>query len=168
MQKKVNFTPFKPFKTTKTKKVLSRVAKRKIYLPKKPKVGMLQINGRTYRVGTSKIEQRWLDFLGIKERQKVIYGFAGKVIVVDGIDLHNRIIYEMLGGHAHGSIKTYPTNRDTKTWLGKTPNEMYYGTINRFNFLRGLGYKIFFTWDYEYRTGKTLGRFYRGQGDNLY
>ena len=98
------------------KKPLSRAAKRRIYMPKKPKTGMLQINGRTYRVGTSKIEQQWLDYLGVKDRQKVIYGFFGKVIVVDGIDIQKRVIYEMLGGHAHGSIKTYPKNRDLKTY----------------------------------------------------
>jgi len=159
----------KLFKSRTTKRKLTRVAKRKFCLPKKrPAVGMLQIHGKTYRVGTSKIEQQWLDLLQVKDRQKVIYGFNGKVLVVDGIDTKNRVIYEMLGGHVHGSHKVYKTNRDQKTWLGKTPNEMYYETVARFNFLRQLNWKILFVWDYDFKVKKSFGRFYKGPGDSLY
>lgn len=154
-------------KTTKSR-FMSRRALGRIAMSKKQKTGMLQINGRQYKVGTSKIEKEWLDLFQITERQKVIYGFNGKILVVDGIDTKKRIVYEMLGGHAHGSHKTYPKNRDIKTWLGKTPNEMYYETINRFNFLHSLGYQVMFVWDYEFRVRKTFGRFYKGPGDNLY
>lgn len=159
---------FKP-KSTKKKTILSRVAYKRIHTPSQnKKIGLLQINGRNYKVGTSKIEQQWLDSFHVINRQKVIYGFKGKVLIVDGIDPQRKIVYEMLGGFCHGSHITYKQNRDTKTWLGKTPNEMYHETINRFNFLYNLGYKIIFVWDYEYKAHKSTGRLYKGPGDNLY
>ena len=62
-----------------------------------------------------------------------------------------------------------PKNRDTIIpWLGKTPNQLYYGTIERYNFLQSVGMEVFFVWDYDYKAHKSIGRFYRGPGDNLY
>lgn len=170
IKKSKSITQTKSKKTSKTHRtILSRAAFRRIHMPSKnKKIGLLQINGRNYKVGTSKIEQQWLDSFHVINRQKVIYGFKGKVLIVDGIDPQRKIIYEMLGGFCHGSHITYKQNRDTKTWLGKTPNEMYYETINRFNFLYSLGYKIIFVWDYEYKAHKSNGRLYMGPGDSLY
>lgn len=127
----------------------------------------VKVGNKYYRVGTSKSEKDWLDRLGIKDRQKVFYGFAGKVFVVDGIDEIHKIVYEYLGEQAHGSHKTYKTNRDKLTWLGKTPNQLYYETLARFDYLNMIGYRVFFVWYLDNKKGIT-GRFYRGKGDNLY
>lgn len=89
-------------------------------------------------------------------------------MVVDGIDYINKIVYEFNGDHVHGSHYLYKKDRDVKTWLGKTPNELYYSTIERYNFLTSIGYKVFFVWESQYKAKKTNGRFYKGSGDNLY
>lgn len=143
------------------------LAKARFQMPKRQPLGMVSVGGKVYKVGTSKAEKDWLDKFGITQRQKVFYGFHGKIFVVDGVDERRRIVYEYLGEQAHGSHKTYKTNRDVKTWLGKTPNQMYYETVERFNYLNDLGYQVFFVWYLDNKKGY-LGRFYRGRGDNLY
>lgn len=123
-------------------------------------------NGKKIRVGSSKAENLWLDKLNIRVREKVII-IAGKMYVVDGFDPRTMTCFEYNGSHAHGAHKLYPTNRDTKTWLGKTPNELYYGTLERYRILKLHGFKIFFVWDYQFKRGE-LGRLYRGGSDDLY
>lgn len=123
-------------------------------------------NGKKIRVGSSKAENLWLDKLGIKVREKVII-IAGKTYVVDGFDPTTMTCFEYNGSHAHGSHRLYPTNRNIKTWLGKTPNELYNNTIERYKVLKLHGFKIFFVWDYQFKKGE-LGRLYRGGNDNLY
>jgi hypothetical protein len=123
-------------------------------------------NGKKIRVGSSKAENEWLDRLGIKVREKVII-IAGKTYVVDGFDPRTMTCFEYNGSHAHGSHKLYPNNRNVKTWLGKTPNELYNNTLERYRVLKLHGFKIFFVWDYQFKRGE-LGRLYRGGSDNLY
>lgn len=140
---------------------------RKKSISKKPNIGFVSIGKSQYKVGTSVSEKAWLDKLLIKDRQKVIYGFNGKIIVVDGINTTTRTIYEYLGEHCH-SIRAYPKEKwDIKTWMGKTPREMYNATINRFLFLQSLGWKVFFVWHKDFKKGK-LGRYFLGKNDTLY
>lgn len=136
--------------------------------PKKPSNLTYAIadNGKKIRVGSSKEEKEWLDKLNISIREKVII-IAGKTFVVDGFDPKTRTCLEYNGSHAHGSHKVYPINRDIKTWLGKTPNELYYGTLERYKLLKWAGFKVFFVWDYQYKKGN-MGRYYNGGDDNLY
>lgn len=155
----------------KTKAAKSRTATRKAIKkfcrPKKPKIGFVAVGKTKYKVGTSKAENDWLTALGVFDRQKIIYGFHGKILVVDGIDYNKKIIYEF-NGEAFHSILAYPRNKwDVKTWTGKTPRQMYNETVERYNFLYSLGFKIFFVWYKDYKQGK-LGRFFKGPGDNLY
>lgn len=146
----------------KTKKHL-----KKAHVLKKPNTGFVAVGKSKYKVGTSASEKIWLDKLLIKDRQKVIYGFNGKVIVVDGVNVNTRTVYEYLGEHCH-SILAYPREKwDIKTWLGKTPREMYRNTINRFLFLQSLGWKVFFVWHRDFKKGK-LGRYFLGKSDTLY
>lgn len=126
-----------------------------------------KIGNKTYHCGTSREEDEWLKKLGVTARQQVIYGYNGKVMVVDGIDYTKRIVFEYLGSHCH-SIRAYPREKwDIPTWMGKTPREMYLETINRFKFLKARSYKIFFVWDKDYKKG-FMGRYFKGNGDNLY
>ena len=143
------------------------VAVKKIQMPAKKFTTVKDLKGRVYKAGTSKEEDSWLDKLGIVTRQKIIFGFKGKVIIVDGLDYKTHTVYEYLGSHVH-SIKAYPVEKwDIPVWTGKTPRQMYTETIERFRFLFGLGWKVFFVWDYEYKKGM-LGRYFRGKDDNLY
>ena len=124
-------------------------------------------NGRSYRAGKSKAADKWLDKLGVVDREKVIAAF-GKTYIIDGIDLTQKIAYEYLGNTYHGSHKTFPINRDIPIkFLNKTPNQLYNGTIERFKFLTLIGFKVFFVWESDDKKG-FMGRFYMGNNDNLY
>ena len=148
---------------------LTRIAKRKIYASKKVKRQGFTIadNGYKVRHGTSKAEEVWLNKLNVPIRSKVLILF-GKTYVIDGFDPTTNTCFEYNGEAYHGSHKVYPINRDQKTWMGKSPNELYYGTIQRYELLRNCGMKVFFVWEKDFKSGKTMGRFYRGPGDNLY
>lgn len=168
MLKKKSVTSPK-IKTYKPKRILSRVAKRKIFMPKKPKqVFSIANNGRKVRHGVSRAEIEWLNKLNVPERSKIIILF-GKTYVVDGFDPKTNTCYEYNGDRFHGSHKVYRINRNIKdSWLGKSPDELYYGTLQRYALFKSVGFKVFFVWESDYKTGKSLGRYYRGGNDNLY
>ena len=149
-----------------TRAAMKRIRK-KFSMPKKKAIGLVKVGNTNYRVGTSKSEKEWLDKLGVRERQKVIFGFGGKILVVDGIDYENKTVYEYNGEQCH-SIRAYPKEKwDVKTWMGKTPREMYMATLHRFSFLYAMGWKVFFVWHKDFKKG-LMGRYYRGPQDDLY
>lgn len=124
-------------------------------------------NGKKIRVGSSKAENLWLDKLNIRVREKVII-IAGKMYVVDGFDPRTLTCFEYLGDRWHGGHKVFPNNRNMPIkQLGKTPNELYNGTIERFKVLKNHSFKIFFVWESDYKKGQ-MGRLYRGGNDDLY
>lgn len=124
-------------------------------------------NGRSYRAGKSKSADEWLDKLGVVDREKVITAF-GKTYIIDGFDLTQKIAYEYNGDRWHGSHKAFPINRDIPIkQIGKTPNQLYNATLERYRFLTLLGFKVFFVWESDYKKG-FMGRFYMGNNDNLY
>ena len=124
-------------------------------------------NGKKIRVGSSKAENEWLDRLGIKVREKVII-IAGKTYVVDGFDPRTMTCFEYLGDRWHGGHKVFPNNRNMPIkQIGKTPNELYNDTIERFRILKMHCFKIYFVWESSYKKGY-LGRLYMGGKDDLY
>lgn len=143
------------------------VAVKKIQMPTKKFTTVKDLKGRVYKAGTSKIADEWLNKLGITEREYIIKYF-NKTYIVDGIDSKKHIVMEFLGETYHGSHKAFPKNRDTIiAYLGKTPNQLYIGTLSRFINLTSLGWKVFFVWESDYKKGM-LGRYFRGKDDNLY
>lgn len=171
IKKAKSITQTKTKKVVKTthKTIMSRAAFRRFHMPSKNKQAFcIATNGRKIRHGVSKSELEWLNRLGVPEKSKVIILF-GKTYVVDGFDPKTNTCYEYNGLRFHGSHKIFPKNRDVKDpWLGKTPNELYYGTLQRYALFKSVGWRVFFVWEDDYKSGKSLGRFYRGAGDNLY
>lgn len=137
-------------------------------LQKKKKFTFVKLkDGRVLRAGNSKIADKWLNALGVPERE-VPFNYFGKVYIEDGFDRNTGIIYSYLGDRWHGSHQAFPTNRNTIIkQVGKTPNQLYMGTIARFNAYINLGYRVFFVWEHANKKG-FMGRFYTGQGDTLY
>ena len=150
----------------KTRAKIKFAANRKKVLPKQ---AFVSVGNTNIKHGISASEIAWLNLLNVPERSKLIRGFKGKIYIVDGYDAKTNTVFEYNGATYHGAHKVYPKNRDTIIpWLGKTPNQLYYGTIERYNFLQSIGMKVFFVWDYDYKAHNSIGRFYRGPGDNLY
>jgi len=86
---------------------------------------------------------KWLDKLGIKEREQIIK--CGKNnYIVDG--KNNNVIYEYLGSFWHGNpMKFSPDKKHPKT--RQTYGTMLYSTIVRLNKLKDLGYEIIYKWE---------------------
>lgn len=89
-------------------------------------------------------ENRWLNYLGIKERQVRI----GKYIV-DGFDQKTNTIYEFNGDFWHGNPDLYNEN-DINNVLNKTFGELYKKTINRENYLIKRGYNVVSIWENDF------------------
>lgn len=89
-------------------------------------------------------ENRWLDYLGIKERQVRI----GKYIV-DGFNPKTNTIYEFNGDFWHGNPELYNVN-DINNVLNKTFGELYKKTIERENYLIERGYNVVSIWENDF------------------
>lgn len=149
---------------------LSLVRRKKLtrtHMPNAKKFGTVAVGTKKYKHGISKVESEWVKKVGFPETSKVIYGYNGKIIIVDGWNQATNTIGEFLGSNWHGDHRVLKENRDKPLWIGKTPNQLYNETVARFNFLYKLGFKIYFVWESDYKKG-ILGRYYRGPGDNLY
>ena len=134
-----------------------------------PRQSLIKVGNTNIRHGTSKSETEWLNLLNVPERSKLIRGFKGKIYIVDGYDPKTNTCYEYNGLAFHGSHKAYPKNRNLIIpWLGKTPDQLYLETIQRYNYLMSIGCRVFFVWEDDFKKHKSNGRFYRGPGDNLY
>lgn len=105
----------------------------------------LQLLGKECYKSQSKLEKEWLDNLHIETRQYIITTDKG-IFKVDGFDSSSNTIYEFLGDYWHGNPSKYkPT--DINTRLNISMGELYNITINRFEILKNLGYKIIYKWE---------------------
>ena len=150
----------KPFKKAKISKWLKPNALVKRFTP-----GMMHLDGKSVKVGSSRAEADWLDKLQVPKRQVVFRGFNNRLYVVDGLNPETKTVYEFLGCKFHG----HPTHLDLKifnTMTRKTYGQMYWETLARFKYLTELGWKVFFVWECDYNKGN-LGRYYLGPGDQL-
>lgn len=150
---------------TKTKAAKSRVATRKAIKkfckPKKPKVGFVKVGQTRLRHGTSKSEEIWLTNLQVPERSKVIYGFNGKVYIVDGYNATTRTIYEFLGNFFHAHPLQYKKVFDTINPLTKTTyRQLYESTKARFKLFHSLGFRVIYVWESDYKNNRFAQRLY--------
>ena len=90
----------------------------------------------------SKPETLFLDYIGIKNRQKYINGRH-----VDG--MKDNVIYEFLGDYWHGNPNKF-NREDFNPKCKKTFGELYDLTLERFDFLKNLGYKVKYIWESEW------------------
>lgn len=100
----------------------------------------------------SKPEVKFLNLLKVSTRQVYI----GKH-KVDGVDTKTNTIYEFLGDYWHGNPKKYDFNKMNKS-CNETYGKLYQKTINKFDALKRLGYKIQYIWETDwkaYEQGKT-------------
>lgn len=150
----------KPFKKSKPAKWLKPAPLVKRFTP-----GMMHLDGKSVKVGSSKIESQWLDQLGVPRRQVVFRGFNNKLYVVDGLNPETKTCFEFLGDKFHGCPR-HTDHKRYNTMTRKTYGQMYYETLARFNYLTQMGWKVFFVWECDYNKGN-LGRYYLGPGDQL-
>lgn len=148
------------------KRKTNTLKRRKRYFPpKKTQRGLVNLNGKRLKVGTSQSESMWLDQLGVPVRQVIIRGFNNKTYVIDGADPTKKIAYEFLGCYFHGHY-THMNLRQLNTLTKKTYGQMYAETKARFQYLYDTGWRVWFCWECDYKNGK-LGRFYTGMKDML-
>jgi len=154
--RKNNIT-YRPLKLTKKRKVSP--------YQKRFKVGLMNTHIKGIKVGTSQMEEDWLNRMGVIKRQVVFRGFNNKIYVVDGVDVENRIIYEFCGDYWHGNPRKVNLN-DFNTMTKKTYRMLYLETRERFQYFYDLSWKVFFVWESDWKQGK-IGRYYTGIKDCL-
>lgn len=127
-------------------------------------IGLTGYKNQIYhlRVGTSKAECEWLNFMekvfGCKiEREKVILGMPTignkrEMFVVDGYIPKGNIVMEYNGSRWHGNPKLFnPNAYDAQ--LRCTYKELYMKTLRRYHVLNSLGYRVFRVWDTDWKKG---------------
>lgn len=150
----------KPFKKAKPSKWIKPKGLVKRFTP-----GMMHLDGKGVKIGSSKAEAAWLDQLKVPKRQVVFRGFNNKLYVVDGLDPATKTAYEFLGCNFHGHL-THKDPKKVNSLTRKTNMQMYWETVARFKYLYELGWKVFFVWECDYNKGQ-IGRYYLGPGDTL-
>lgn len=132
-----------------------------------PKLGFVKVGNTNIKHGISKLEIDILKNFPNAEHSKLIRGFGGKIYIVDGYISKNNEIIEILGDFFHGNLTKYkPT--DINPLCKKTMLQLYNETIVRFNMFHSLHFKVRFIWESDWKRFKSLGRYYRGPGDNLF
>lgn len=148
---------------------LTKVARRKLYAPKHgSRQTFYALNGSTkIRHGISKLELEILSYIPEAEKSVLIRGFNNKIYIVDGYIRNKREIIEILGDYWHGNLQKYKPF-EINTMCNKTMQQLYNETLERFHMFYTLGYTIRFIWEKDWKEKHSLGRYYRGSGDNLY
>lgn len=130
-------------------------------MPKKPSIGFVKVGNTNIKHGLSKSEEIWLTNLQVPERSKVIYGFNGKVYIVDGYNQNTRTIYEFLGDFYHANPIKYAKIFDTLNPLTKTTyRQLYEATKARFNLFCSLGFRVIYTWESDYKKNRFAQKIY--------
>lgn len=86
-------------------------------------------------------EEKWLDSLGITERQYPIENYK-----VDGYDPETNTVYEFLGDYWHGNPEVFKFN-DYNANNGKTFGQLFEETQQRLNRIKSLGYNVVIQWE---------------------
>lgn len=91
--------------------------------------------------------KKWLDGLGIKNREKYFF-LNGKRIWADGFDVENNIVYEFLGDYWHGNPNVFSPQDLNKT-NNKTFGFLYKKTFDKFNLFVKMGLNVIYRWESE-------------------
>lgn len=101
---------------------------------------------------TSKSEKLWLSEIGILDKnRRYRLNLSDSYVIVDGIDLEKKIVYEFLGDYWHGNSKIYDKNK-LNTKVNKTMGQLHKETFARFRKLRKLGYKVVYIWESDWKN----------------
>jgi len=106
---------------------------------------------RFFKAGQSKIANEWLlsqeEQNGPLEREFRIPGTRWRV---DAFNHAKKYVYEFLGDYWHGNPLKYCSD-DINPSTGITYGEMYKHTMDRLDFIRGLGYEIIYIWESDWK-----------------
>lgn len=97
-------------------------------------------------------ETEWLDYLGVKERNGILF-IGKKSVRPDGIDREKKIVYEYLGSYWHGNLNKYNAD-DINYKAKKTFGQLFKNTMKREELIKKAGYKLITIWDDEWEEIK--------------
>lgn len=98
----------------------------------------------------SRIENEWLDSLGIKNRQ-ISIKINNHNFYLDGYDPKTNTVYEFYDDYWHGNPQIYNKN-DINPSSKKTFGELYQKTINRESVIKNNGFKLITIWEKDFRA----------------
>ena len=102
--------------------------------------------------GVSRMEEEWLDIIGLPNNFKYRQVKIGN-IKVDGYDEKTRTIYEFLGDFWHGNPKKHKHNSENRV-SKKSFKSLYLDTFKRFDLLKKQGYIIKYIWETDWMVFK--------------
>jgi hypothetical protein len=109
-----------------------------------------------------KMQDSWLDQLGVPRdpghRQVNLRDHTDnrKSLIADGFDPSTNTVYEFLGDYHHGNPKLYYST-EVHCYSKLTLDKLHQQTIDRFNRLHQLGYRIIYIWENQYKKKSTVG-----------
>jgi hypothetical protein len=101
-------------------------------------------------LSSSRGEKDWLDSLNIPNdniHRQVSLTIDNKLLVVDG--LKDNVIYEYLGDYWHGNPLHF-NKTDINKSVGKSYEELFNETFNRFKLLETAGYAVKYIWESQW------------------
>lgn len=93
--------------------------------------------------GISPASQRWLDSLGVNERE---YRIPNTKYIVDGYDPLTNTVYEFMGVYWHGH-PDYFYSEDINPSAKRTYGDLYKETLKKIKDIEDLGYKVMVKWE---------------------
>lgn len=115
---------------------------------------LLLLDNNQARSRISKGEIKWLDELGISNRQYKIK-VENTYLYADGYDESTNTIYEFFGDYWHANPDKYKATYYNQS-VYKTAQEIRDRDANYFKLLRALGYNIKFVWENDYTKNHLL------------
>lgn len=95
----------------------------------------------------SYLEKKWLDSLGVTNRQSKIK-IGDRYFWPDGVDFSNKTIYEFYGDFWHGNPKKYKSNHPFIG--GLTMGDIYKKTMDREQLFKDNGYSVVSVWESDF------------------
>lgn len=99
---------------------------------------------------TSRMERKWLDFLGVSEVNRSMWlNIGDHKIIADAYVPETNTVYEFFGDYWHGNPEIYDSSKihpKRKISYG----DLYRETMNRIDTIRMAGYNLVYIWENEF------------------
>lgn len=100
----------------------------------------------------SRTSQQWLDSLEVPVREKHIR-INNESFFVDGFNPSTKTVYEFFGDYWHGNPEVF-NPEDINPTSKKSYGKLYEDTIGKISKLRGVGYKVVYIWEKDFRLSR--------------
>lgn len=102
----------------------------------------------------SRVENEWIESLGLKLKRQCTVYINDKRFLVDGFDPATNTVYEFYGDYWHGNPQVY-LSTDCNLHNNKTFGELFKSTLDKTNLLKQK-YNVVVMWEFDWKKSKAL------------